>query len=386
MISYSRQNISRQDIKAVIRTLKSEYLTQGPVVPEFETAIAAYCGANYGVATNSATSALHIALLALDVRPGDWVWTSPNSFVASANSALYCGARIDFVDIHEKTYNMSTGALQEKLVLAEKSGALPKVVIPVHFAGQSCEMDKIHELSKTFGFRIIEDASHAIGGSYKSKSIGCCQFSDITVFSFHPVKIITTGEGGMAVTNNQEIDVQMRQLRSHGITKDKSLMLERKSNELWNYQQINLGYNYRLTDIQAALGLSQLKKIDTFISKRRKIAKRYDENLAPSSITTPWQHPDTFSSYHLYPIRVRSRSDHINQILLYDNLQKNGISANLHYIPIHRQPYFENLGFKSGDFPEAEKYFAETISLPIYPNLHRHQQSKVVKLIKEFLR
>lgn len=385
MIPYSRQNIVRQDIKAVIRTLKSEYLTQGPVVPEFENYVATYCGANYGVATNSATSALHIALLALDVGAGDLVWTSPNSFVASANSALYCGARIDFVDIDKKTYNMSISALQEKLVLAEKSGSLPKVVIPVHFAGQSCEMEKIHELSQKYSFRIIEDASHAIGGRYKSKPIGCCQFSDITVFSFHPVKIITTGEGGMAMTNNEFLEEQMRLFRAHGITKDKNIMMERKSNELWNYQQINLGFNYRLTDIQAALGLSQLKKIDTFINKRQKIAKRYNENLIFSLMTTPWQHPDTFSSYHLYPIRVRSQSDHINQILLYDTLQKNGISANLHYIPIHRQPYFENLGFKSGDFPEAEKYFTETISLPIYPNLRRHQQNRVVKIIKEFL-
>lgn len=381
MIPYSRQIISRQDIKAVIKTLKSDFLTQGPVVPEFENAVAAYCGAKYGVAANSATSALHIALLSLDVRPGNLVWTSPNSFVASANSALYCGAKIDFVDIDAKTYNMSTDSLQQKLELAEKSGTLPKVLIPVHFAGQSCEMDKIFKLSKKYGFRIVEDASHAIGGKYQGNPIGNCQFSDITVFSFHPVKIITTGEGGMVVTNDTNLERRMRQLRTHGITTEKDLMLRRNAEEIWNYQQIVLGFNYRLTDIQAALGLSQLNRIDSFINSRHKIAKRYDESLKAIDFAPPWQHPDTYSSYHLYPIRVSLENKDINQISLYQLLQKNGISSNVHYIPIHRQPYFENLGFKEGDFPIAEKYFKETISIPIFPTLKSKLQKKIIRVL-----
>ena len=380
-IPYGRHNITRKDIRAVVKTLKSEYLTQGPVVPQFETAVASYCGAGYGVATNSATSALHVALLALDVGPGDFVWTSPNSFVASANCALYCGANIDFVDIDAKTYNMSTDALQQKLELAEKSGTLPKVVIPVHFAGQSCAMEKIGELSKKYGFRVIEDASHALGGRYQGEPVGNCQFSDIAVFSFHPVKIITTGEGGMTVTNDSNLEQQMRQLRTHGITTKKDLMLKQKTEEIWNYQQIQLGFNYRLTDIQAALGLSQLDRIDSFISSRHKIAKRYDESLNATDFALPWQHPDTYSSYHLYPIRVKSENKTINQTFLYELLQKNGISSNVHYIPIYRQPYFENLGFKESDFPVAEKYFKETISLPIFPTLKPRIQKKINRVL-----
>ena len=381
MIPYSRQNISRQDIKSVIKTLKSDFLTQGPVVPKFETAVATYCGAKYGVATNSATSALHIALLSLDVRPGDLVWTSPNSFVASANSALYCGAKIDFVDIDAKTYNISTDALQEKLDLAEKSGTLPKVLIPVHFAGQSCEMDKIFKLSKKYGFRIVEDASHAIGGKYQEEPIGNCQFSDITVFSFHPVKIITTGEGGMALTNDVELSKKMQLFRSHGVER-KPFVNEYPLDEIWNYQQVALGFNYRLTDFQAALGISQLKKIDDSIAKRHKISAYYKSKLTNLPLILPWQHPDSRSSYHLYPIRLDRKRTAISQKVIYEFLIQNKIGVNIHYIPIYRHPYFLKFGFNKSNYLNSEEYFKTTISLPMHPSLTKKQQRYTVKKVR----
>lgn len=384
-IPYSRQNISRQDIKAVIKTLKSDFLTQGPVVPEFENAVAAYCGAKYGVATNSATSALHIALLALDVRPGDRVWTSPNSFVASANSALYCGAKIDFVDIEQQTYNMDTSCLQRKLERAEKLGILPKVVIPVHFAGQSCDMEKIYELSKKYGFRIIEDASHAIGGRYQNEVVGKCQFSDVTVFSFHPVKIITTGEGGMAITNNQGLDQIMRMLRSHGTTVEKASMVTRPSKEIWNYQQIELGFNYRMTDIQAALGLSQLKNLDNFVFRRNKIAQKYNKDLEGLPLTVPHVREDILSSYHLYPIRIKNQESKKSRFEIYRMLKGEGIEVNIHYIPIHLQPFYSKLGFKRGMFPQSEMYFSDTISLPIFPSMTKRQLNYVINTLQNII-
>jgi len=335
----------------------------------------------HGVAVNSATSALHIACLALDLGPGDWLWTSPNTFVASANCALYCGAKVDFVDIDPCTYNMSVECLKKKLEQAEKDGYLPKVVMPVHFAGQPCDMPAIHELSQQYGFKIIEDASHAIGASYNNTKVGSCLHSHISIFSFHPVKIITSGEGGMAMTNDNELAKQMRRLRTHGITNEKELMHPRLENEIWNYQQIELGFNYRMTDIEAALGLSQMQRLDEFVSRRHEIAERYNAELKSLPITMPHQGSDAYSSYHLYSIRISGAKSGKTQRQVYDALWQNGIAANLHYIPVHRQPFYEKLGFKAGAFPEAERFHREVISLPMYPALSKQQQIDVIAIL-----
>jgi len=367
MIPYGKQDISAEDIAAVVEVLKSDFITQGPQVPKFEDVLKNYVDAKYGVAMNSATSALHIACLALGVGPGDEVWTSPNSFVASANCALMCGAKVDFVDIDANTYNISPDALEEKL----KRGRVPKVLIPVHFAGQSCEMERIRQLSKEYGFKIIEDASHAIGGAYKNKKIGSCEYSDICVFSFHPVKIITTAEGGMAVTNDAALAEKMARLRTHGIVKK----------EQWNYEQVELGYNYRMTDIQAALGASQMRRLDKFIARRHEIAKRYDDAFV-DLLQTPFQHPDTHSAYHLYPIVLdepKLRKE------VYEKLREAGVGTQVHYIPIHTQPYYMRLGFKKGDFLEAEAYYKATLSLPMYYKLSDAEQDSVIAKLKEIL-
>ena len=384
-IPYGRQDISDADIDAVVQVLRSDYLTSGPIVPCFENAIASYCDASYGVAANSATSAIHIACLALNLGAGDWLWTSPNTFVASANCAIYCGAKVDFVDIDPSTYNLCSRKLEQKLVQAETDGTLPKIVIPVHFAGQPCDMPVIYALSQKYGFKIIEDASHALGASYENTNVGSCIYSDIAVFSFHPVKIITTGEGGVAVTNNSETADRMRRLRTHGITNDKSIFQPRPEDEIWNYQQIELGFNYRMTDIEAALGLSQMQRVNHFIVRRREIARRYDLELESLPLIRPWQQPKTNSSYHLYPVRLRASDAGKTQAQLYDYLLKSGVAANLHYIPVHRQPYYEALGFKNGDFPEAELFHKEVISLPMYPALETHQQDSVIEILKAFL-
>jgi len=383
MIPYGRQNINQADIDAVVEILRSDFLTQGPVVPEFEKAVAAYCHANHAVAVNSATSALHIACLALGVGKGDLVWTSPITFVASANCALYCGAHVDFVDIDPQTYNLSVARLKEKLVQAEMAGRLPKVVIPVHLCGQPCDMEGIHALSQQYGFKIIEDASHAIGGRYKGEPIGNCRYSDITVFSFHPVKIITSGEGGMALTNDIKLAKRMRLLRSHGIISDIAEMHSRPSEELWNYQQIDLGFNYRMTDIHAALGLSQMQRLDEFVVRRHALAKRYNEVLSSFPFVTPWQHPDSYPSYHLYVIRLKL--DEINKTHreTYAALQAAGILVNLHYIPVYRQPYYEQMGFSIGYCSQAEQYFREAISLPMYPGLSEDHQNLVVLTLQK---
>ncbi len=378
MIPYGRQDISEADIQAVVDVLHSDFITQGPTVPAFEKAVADYCGAAHAVAANSATSALHIACLALGVGKGDAVWTSPITFVASANCALYCGAQVDFVDIDPRTYNLSVERLAEKLAQAEKSGCLPKVVIPVHLCGQPCDMEGIHTLSQQYGFKIIEDASHAIGGKYRGESIGNCRYSDITVFSFHPVKIITTGEGGMALSNDKQLVKRMQLLRSHGITRD-AVDMTHALDGPWYYQQIDLGYNYRMTDMQAALGLSQMCRLDEFVVKRHAIARCYNTVLCDLPITIPWQHPDTYSAYHLYPIRVPSQGTHLNRRTVFDGLRAAGIGVNVHYIPVHTQPYYRKLGFKAGDFPVAEAYYQETMSLPIYPGLTEEQQSRVIR-------
>jgi UDP-4-amino-4,6-dideoxy-N-acetyl-beta-L-altrosamine transaminase len=385
MIPYARQDIREEDIIEVEKVLRSDFLTQGPVVPMFEQKVAEYCGTIYAIAANSATSALHIACLALNLGPGDWLWTSPNTFVASGNCGLYCGANIDFVDIDPETYNMSVSALSDKLIKAEKTGKLPKVVIPVHFAGQPCDILKIYELSKQYGFKIIEDASHAIGASYDNIKVGSCKYSDITIFSFHPVKIFTTGEGGMALTNNQKLSNHMRRLSSHGITKDKKLMQQRPSDEIWNYQQIELGFNYRMTDIQAALGLSQLKRVDEYVKIRNKIAEFYNSEFKKLNIQLPFQNPKNHSSYHLYPIRIKNNLTTKTQRQIYDELSDNDIAANLLYVPVHRHPYYENLGFKVGDFPQAEQFHREVICLPMFPKITKKQQTKVVKSLKLIL-
>lgn len=385
MIPYGRQDISQADIDAVVAVLRSDFLTQGPAVPLFEKAVAAYCGTHHAVAVNSATSALHIACLALDLGPGDWLWTSPNTFVASANSGLYCGAQVDFVDIDPRTYNMCSQALEIKLVIAEREGRLPKVVMPVHLCGQPAEMQAIHALGQRFGFKIIEDASHAIGGKYQGEPIGNCRYSDITVFSFHPVKIITTCEGGMALTNNPELADRMTRYRSHGITGDASKMHPRRSDEIWNYQQIALGFNYRMTDVQAALGLSQMTRLDEFVRQRQAIARHYDLALAGLSLTTPWQHADSYSSYHLYPIRLKLVEGQQTQRRAYDALHAQGILVNLHYIPVYRQPYYEAMGFKEGYCPQAEQYFREALSIPMYPAMSDAQVDEVTRRLRETL-
>ena len=384
MIPYGRQDISQADIDAVVDILRSDFLTQGPTVPAFEQAVAEHCGATHAVAVNSATSALHLACLALGVGKGDIVWTSPITFVASANCALYCGADIDFVDIDPRSYNMSVSALEEKLIAAEQRGNLPKVVIPVHFAGQSCEMKSISALADRYGFKIIEDASHAIGGSYLNQSIGNCCYSDITIFSFHPVKIITTAEGGMALTNNSELANRMALLRSHGITRDPAQMTHAPDGP-WFYQQIELGYNYRITDIQAALGLSQLSRLNDYIQSRHTIAARYDDALSSLSLVTPWQHADTYSAYHLYPILIPEINEKKQRLSVFDGLRKANVGVNVHYIPVHLQPYYRTLGFNEGSFPDAEKYYKESISLPMYATLTEENQARVVSVLKELL-
>jgi UDP-4-amino-4,6-dideoxy-N-acetyl-beta-L-altrosamine transaminase len=385
VIPYGRQDISQADINAVVEVLHSDFLTQGPMVPRFEEVVANYCDAQHAVAVNNATSALHIACLALDLGPGDWLWTSPNTFVASANCALYCGAQVDFVDIDPRTYNMSVDCLTAKLEQAEKDCRLPKIVIPVHFSGQSCDMPAIHALSQRYGFKIIEDASHSIGGKYNDEPIGNCKYSDITVFSFHPVKIITTGEGGMALTNNIALASKMKRLTSHGITRDSELMSHEPDGP-WYYQQIDLGFNYRMTDLQAALGNSQMSRLDKFVTSRHKIAQRYDDLLSNLPLTIPWQHPASYSGRHLYVIRLKLEKIKRTHREIFESIRLQGIGVNLHYIPVHSQPYYQQMGFKQGDFPEAETYYKEAVSLPLFPKLSEEAQDKVVIALKAAIR
>ncbi len=385
MIPYGRQDITQADIDAVLEVLQSDFLTQGPKVPAFERLVAEKVGAMHGVAVNSATSALHVACLALGLGPGDWLWTTPITFVASANCGLYCGAQVDFVDIDPRTYNLCPIALERKLQQAEHEGRLPKVVVPVHLCGQSCDMRAIHMLAQRYGFKIIEDASHAIGGKYQNELIGNCHYSDITVFSFHPVKIITTAEGGMALTNDADLAGKMTLYRSHGITRDPALMTHAPDGP-WYYQQLDLGYNYRMTDLQAALGVSQMERLDMYVARRHQLARRYDTLLADLPVTTPWQHPDSYSGLHLYVIRLQlSRIGPVTHRQVFESFRAQGIGVNLHYIPVHAQPYYQAMGFKTGDFPEAERYYAEAISLPMYQSLVEQQQEMVVDALKRGL-
>lgn len=384
VIRYGQQHITQIDIDAVTEALLSTNITQGPKIEDFESSVKKFTHAKNAYAVNSATSALHIACLALNLDSNDYLWTSPNSFVASANCALYCGAKVSFVDIDPDTYNMCAKLLEKKLIDAKEQGNLPKVVVPVHFAGQSCDMEKIYELSQTYGFSIIEDASHAIGGMYKNKPIGSCQYSDITVFSFHPVKIVTTGEGGMVLTNSEKIAEKVSLFRSHGITRDSSLMTK-ESDGPWYYQQVALGYNFRMTDIQAALGLSQMSRLTKYVKKRHELAERYNELLKSLPLKLPMQHDDCFSSYHLYVIRLDLDKIDVTHRKVFESLRDNNIMVNLHYIPIHLQPFYQDMGFLEGDYPESEKYYREAISIPLHPSLTFEDQDFVVDCLKSIL-
>lgn len=384
MIPYGRQDIQPQDVEAVLEVLHSDFLTQGPVVPRFERAVADKVGARHALAVNSATSALHIACLALGLGEGDWLWTTPITFVASANCGRYCGAWVDFVDIDPHTYNLCPKALEQKLSEAEKVGRLPKVVVAVHLCGQSCDMQAIHALRQRYGFRIIEDASHAIGGQYQGEYVGNGRYSDITVFSFHPVKIITTAEGGMVLTNDVELAGRMNLLRSHGVTRDPSLMTHEPEGP-WYYQQVELGFNYRMTELQAALGVSQLERLDAYVKSRNSLCARYNQDLSGLPLRTPYCHPNSYSSYHLYVVRLSLEGIRCSRREVFDALRERGVGVNLHYIPVHAQPYYQQMGFNVGDYPEAELYYAEAMSLPLYPAMTFAQQDEVIAALRDAL-
>lgn len=383
MIPYGRQTISQADIESVVQVLRSDFLTQGPQVPAFEAGVARHVGAPHAIAVNSATSALHMACLALDLGPGDWLWTSPNSFVASANCALYCGAQVDFVDIDPHTYNLCPQRLADKLIAAKKAGKLPKIVVPVHFAGQSCDMLAIAALAQEYGFKVIEDASHAIGGRWLGNFIGASQYSDITVFSFHPVKIITTAEGGLLTTRDAGIAQRLADLRSHGITRDAARM-QRHDQGPWYYEQQSLGFNYRMTELQAALGISQLTELDRFVARRHELVARYEQGLEALPLVKPWQHTGSYSAFHLYVVQVTDDAT-LDRRKLFDTLRAAGILVNVHYIPIHLQPHYARMGFKIGDFPNAEAYYSRAISLPLYAGLSEADQDYVIATLKEAL-
>jgi UDP-4-amino-4,6-dideoxy-N-acetyl-beta-L-altrosamine transaminase len=385
MIPYGRQSLDQADIDAVVEVLESDWLTQGPTLERFEVAVAERCEAGVAVAVCNATAALHIACLAADLGPGDRLWTTPNTFLASANCGRYCGADVDFVDIDPQTWNLDARALASKLESAELAGLLPKVVVAVAFSGQSCDMRAIAALARRYAFTLIEDASHAVGASYAGRPVGCGEFADMTVFSFHPVKIITTGEGGMVLTNRPELAERLRRLRSHGMTRDPAQMDE-PSHGPWYYQQVELGFNYRMTDIQAALGLSQLGKLDGFIARRRALIDRYQAALAELPLTLPGLQAEAQSAWHLYVVRLQTEQIELSHREVFEALRAAGIGVNLHYIPVHLQPYYRELGFKPGDFPEAERYYAQAISLPVFPAMSDVQQDYVIEQVQRLLK
>ncbi|TMP59513.1 UDP-4-amino-4,6-dideoxy-N-acetyl-beta-L-altrosamine transaminase [Pseudoalteromonas sp. S1610] len=384
MIPYGKQDITQLDIDTVVDVLKSDFLTQGPQVPAFERALMDVTGTHYALAVNSATSALHIACLALGLGEGDSLWTTAITFVASANCGLYCGAKVDFVDIDPTTYNLCPKALEQKLIVAKNLGTLPKVLVAVHLCGQPCDMKAIHALSKEYGFKIIEDASHAIGGRYLEQPIGSCEYSDITVFSFHPVKIVTTAEGGAALTNSKALADKMVLYRSHGITRDEALM-ENTSHGGWYYEQVDLGFNYRMTELQAALGVSQISRLEEFVAARHKLAERYNDKLASLPIVLPYQLPNTYSGLHLFVIRLNLGEISKTHKQVFDELRESGIGVNLHYIPVHLQPYYQKMGFKQGDFPHAEAYYANAISVPMFHGMTYEQQDEVISKLTQIL-
>ena len=384
MIPYGRQDITKDDIDAIVAIMQSVFLTQGPVVPIFEESVAKYTGAKHAIAVSSATAALHLACLSVDLGPGDWLWTTPNTFVASANCALYCGAKVDFIDIDSRTYNLCPMKLELKLIEAQKLNKLPKVVVPVHLTGQPCDLAYIYALGQKYGFKIIEDASHAIGAQYKGEPIGNCRYSDITIFSFHPVKIITTGEGGMALTNNDHLASRLDLLRSHGITRDPALM-PLPPDGPWSYQQVALGFNYRMTEMQAALGVSQMTRLESYVKRRHEIANYYNELLSDMPLLLPWQHPNSYSAYHLYVVRLQLDQINSNHRKVFEALRAKDIMVNLHYIPVHTQPYYQKMGFSLGDFPQAEQYYREAISIPMHVNLSNEEQVFVVNSLREII-
>ena len=384
MIYYGKQSISEMDIKAVEEVLHSDFLTQGPAIERFERTVAEYCGAKYAVAVCNATAALHVACLSAGLGEGDLLWTSPITFVASANCGRYCGANVDFVDIDEKTYNMSVATLEEKLRRAQNANQRPKVVVPVHLAGQSCDMARIKELSEKYCFTVIEDASHAVGANYLETKVGSCTFSDMTVFSFHPVKIVTTGEGGMVLTNRKDLYEKLLLYRSHGITRD-PVKMTHASDGAWYYQQIALGYNYRMTDIQAALGISQMKRLDTFVARRRELAARYDTLLRDLPLVTPYVMEGAEPSWHIYVVQMDFSRARKTKQQIFEEMKEQGVVLNLHYIPVHRQPYYEKLGFRQGDFPKSEKYYKEAFTLPLYYDLTDDEQEHIVGALKKVL-
>ena len=382
MIPYSRQYIDAQDIAAVVDVLNSDLITQGPVLPQFEEAVSSYTGSRYAIGVNSATSALHLACLSLKLGPGDFLWTTPITFVASANCGIYCGANVDFVDVDESTANICVVKLEAKLREAKKLGQLPKVLVVVHFAGQPCNLQAIHKLSLVYGFKIIEDASHAIGATYLNGPVGNCEYSDLTVFSFHPVKIMTTAEGGMIVTNNKNIADSARMLRSHGITRDPDLMSGNMHGD-WYYQQITLGFNYRLSDIHAALGLSQLKRLDSMVESRRNIAMKYDQNIDRKFFTPLKQELNQKSAWHLYVVKLNLEAFDVSRRNIFQRIREHGIGVNVHYIPVHLQPYYVSLGFHEGDFPCSENYYERAISLPIFPGLSLDKQEQILTCLNK---
>jgi len=384
VIPYARQSIDQSDISAVVEVLQSDWLTQGPLVERFEQAIAQRCGAGHAVAICNATAGLHLACLAAGLGSGDWLWTSPISFVASANCGRYCGASVDFVDIDPYTWTIDAAALALKLEQADRQGRLPKVVVAVAFAGQSADMRTIKALAHQYGFTLIEDAAHAVGARYAGVAVGSGEFADMTVFSFHPVKIITSAEGGMVLTNRADLAQRLRLLRGHGVTRDSGQMTE-ESHGAWYYQQLELGFNYRITDLQAALGLSQLARLDDFLVRRQALAARYQQLLAGLPVGVQAPQAEAESAWHLFVVRLQGDNLQRSHREVFDGMRAAGVGVNLHYIPIHLQPYYRELGFKPGDFPQAEAYYAGALSLPMYPGLSDAQQDHVVDSLRGLL-